>query len=180
MIKENIGLRLKLRTNIRPHLRWFEFLMSEKFMSDIKRRYETVANANRMRRVVQQVVEEEIYSNEAYSGSGNIKQSVTAVTDVAESGASVAVYFDPNIAATKGPVSSGNESDYNYAAFFDRPEFNSFILGSGLDVFSPIKYRPFREPMEDAIKIEAERSSVRSIIESIRSLRPRQPKGEAA
>jgi len=181
MILERIKLKLRFRTNIRSHLRWFEFLFSPKFYEDIKRRVEAVANVRRLRKLVEEVIENEIYNVSSDSlRTGNLRRSITGVAGTQDDVAGNTVYFDPSIAAAKGPIDGGSPPPLNYAAFFDRPEFNSFILGTGLDVFNPLKYRPFREPMTLAFQVEGERQSIEAIARSILSKRPRQVKVEGS
>lgn len=174
-VRVSTTLHVSFRHNLRSHIRWFEYMTSNDFTKERKSRYESARNLNSLRNLVRRVVQEEIYS--ISKGEGNIEESVTAVATGNGNEGGTAVYFDPNVSPAKGTQSSPATPDFSYAIFFDNTDFNSFLLGVGVDVFNPMKHRPFKAPMVEAFNKEAESQAVKALMDSVRMHRPKQPKG---
>jgi len=170
-------LKLRIFHNIRAHLRWLHYLAGNEFFKEVKRKYQSRSILQRLQAIVRQVVETEIYAKNTTPGTGAIKESVTAIVEESPD-ANATVYFDPLVSTSKGPFESGDPEKASYAAFFDNPSFNSFILGKGIDTFNPIKYRPFKEPMVQAFNKEAEEQAVRMLMAAVKMHRPRPVKAE--
>jgi len=163
------------RGNIRAHRKWLEWLVSDGFFSSVKQRYESATNIAKMHDIAQKVVQEEIYNKHDGEGrTGALKDSFYAVAVDEPNQAGVAVISGPVVATSKGPFSSGNPSEFSYAAFFEEPAFNSFLLGSGVDVYNPIKFRPFMEPLERAMEEQAQEASMKALLRAVLSKMPKQ------
>lgn len=174
MAKGQYLLSIRFRHNVRAHITWFEWLSTDELFASIKKRYESSKNLRELQRIARQVVETEIYSKNTTDGTGKIKKSVTPYSGGEYDEAGVSVFFNPAVAPAKGPVDSGDLGSMNYAAFFDDPNWNSFLPpGKGLEVFSPKKYRPFSEPLHKAGEDFATIRGMEAIMQSIKSKRPK-------
>lgn len=161
------GFNIKFGGNLASTIRWVEWLSSPEFNIEIIKRWKLPSHLTRLVKIARSVINEQIYS--VGYNERNIERSVTAV--FAEAGATL--YLDPAIAPAKGPMEGMDPSQVNYAAFFERTEFNSFIMGSGVDVYHPLKHRPFFDAMTLAFKEEEERQYQRAIYAAMKSKIPR-------
>ena len=169
--------RVKFRSNIRQHIRWLEHMVSPEWAAQILKSYQSASNLAKLQRIARKVIQEEIYDKYSPEGStertGDAKRSFVAVQLSGEHNG-IGVRSDPSVAQTKGPVDQGSESDFSYAAFFDEPNFNSFLPpGKNLDVYSPRKFRPFMEPLTGAVEEFAKEAAMRATIRAVTQRMPR-------
>lgn len=170
-----IKFHIRFRHNIRAHIKWFEYLESDRHFKNIKKNYETKANTRELQRLVREIVEQEIYSKNTTEGTGRIKESVESISNGNQQTAAVTAFFDPTVSPAKGPVDQGDINSMSYAAFFDEPAWNSFLPPND-DAYSPVKYRPFREPLTQAGQHFAKEQAIRAIVKATLIERPRQQK----
>ena len=164
-------LLLKSESNLENHLRWLAHLAGDDFVSDWKSSLETGGNMQRMIDDARQTVDELIYAFSTGDSTGNLRESFTGKW-LESKLPSFAIYSDPRIAQTKGPVASGNESQLSYAAFFEDPAFNSFIP----DRDNPLetrRYRPFFDAMTMLQKNIGLEISFTSFMRTVRKHMPR-------
>jgi len=176
----DIGFGIKFDTNLGQHIKWVEWMSSSAFPQEILRRWEQSGHLKRLVQLGRSVIREQIYS--VSKGAGKIEESVTAkmvraANDDIKSIGGATVFLDPNISGATGPVEGMDESKLSYAAFFEKPEFNSFLLGKGADVLNPIKHRPFFDEWTIAFFELEEREHLRSLLSAIKSKLPRHSTG---
>jgi len=117
---------LKRESNIDNHLRWLGYILGPEFIKDVRDTIQTKKNIATLVESARDVVEEDIYAFNTTAGTGNIKKSFEGTTfDYGMGG--LGIFSNPSIATSKGPFSSGSPNAASYAAFFEKPEFNSFI-----------------------------------------------------
>lgn len=167
--------RVKFRSNIRAHIRWLEHMVSPAWAAQILKNYQSSSNLAQLRKIARKVFEEEVYNK--YSPArpeertGNAKRSFVSVK---LDGQGLGVRSRPDVAKTVGPVDSGSESEFSYAAFFEDPSFNSFLPpGKGLEVNSPRKHRPFMAPMTEAVNEFAREQAMRATVKAITKKMPK-------
>lgn len=123
-----IRIRLvKRESNIDNHLRWLDYITSGSFLKDWKASIETGDNIQKLVDSARQVVEENIYKFNTTDGTGSIKESFQGGTTDEGGLAGLGVFSNPAIAPSVGTFESGVPERFSYAAFFEDPEFNSFI-----------------------------------------------------
>lgn len=163
-------LQIKFKRNLKEHIRWLGYLDSDEFHAVMKKAYQTNANLKALQDIAHKVIQTEVYDK--YSPvrprtQDGIESFVSTRTDTG-----LAVFSDPKVATSKGPVSSGNPSDFSYVAFFDDPAYNSFLPPDD-DAYSVIKFRPFSEPLERAIHEESVEQSMRAVLRAVMRRIPR-------
>lgn len=173
-----VGFGVKFDSNLPAHMRWVEWMSSSDFPQEIMRRWNQASHLKRLIQLGKSIVNEQIYSYEGYQGQGFIEESITARFDSAGQGdmnsiGGSTVFLDPNVSGAKGPVTGMDESKLSYAAFFDRTEFNSFIGGSGVDVTSPKKFRPFFDAWTIAFFEHEQKEYLRSFIAAVKFKLPK-------
>ena len=169
-------LLLKTESNFHNHLRWLSYLAGEEFATDWEHSLQTGGNMQKMIAEARAIVEEDIYAYNTTSGTGRIKESITGFFgegDDYRPGPTAYVYSDPSVAPSKGPFESGGDpSRFSYAAFFEDPEFNSFIPPRE-EPFDSRRYRPFFGHMtESQHRLNAELSR-RALFVNIRKHMPK-------
>jgi hypothetical protein len=157
-------LRVKFQRNIKEHIRWLSYLDSSEFDATIKRNYQTGVNLKKLREIAQKVIQTEVYDKYTPTRPRTEDGINSFVSQKTETG--LAVFSDPAIATTKGPVSSGNPRSLSYVAFFDDPAFNSFLPPED-DAYDIAKFRPFSEPLERAIYEESIEQSMKAILRAV-------------
>lgn len=140
----------KQGSNLDPHIRWLEYLLSDEYQLEIQRRFESVTNQREARRITRSIIDTLIYQAYPDPGTrtGNLHDSFKVIVGRGQKkSAYLAVYSDPRVATTKTGVAAGFTS---YAAFFENPEFDSFLPPKE-DPTSPSKYRPFFQFLSEEI-----------------------------
>lgn len=168
-LKLSIGYS-KRESNLRQHLSWLEYLTSDQFQQDVKRSYEQAVNRRAIRLAAQAIIESEIYAFNTTDGTGRIKRSFKVVAVKHGLLPEMILYSDPDVAPSKAGASPG---EYSYAAYFNNPEFKSFIKAPLDNPLDKIKYRPFFFPMTKAITKLARRRAGDAFNHNIRRKKPR-------
>lgn len=165
---------LRQESNLRNHIRWLTFLASPEFASQWQKTFGTRVHMQELVNSAKQVVEEDIYAYNTTSGTGRIKRSFVGKYMEADNGISAVVYSDPSVAPAKGPFSSGEPSDFSYAAFFEDERFNSFIPPKE-EPRNIRRYRPFFGAMTAA---QHQVSKALTLQHTLRRVRLRMPKSQ--
>jgi len=135
----NIGLKIAVmrrESNIAEHIRWFEYLASEKFVTDW---YKATGQPGFLEELVQSakaIVETDIYNRYKGPDTGNIRDSFTGQKVTSKEEQALIVYSDPSVAEAWG------NPQWSYAAFFEDPGFNTFIPPDD-DPHDVRRFRPF-------------------------------------
>lgn len=164
----------KSESNLEAHKLWMQYLVSQQFLTDVAAAYTVGVTKNELVSNAQQIVEEEIYSKNTTDGTGRIKASFK-VEQIDPSGRGIAalvLYSDPKVATAKA-MRDGNDDDYSYAAFFEKPEFESFIRSPDNDPFHPIKHRPFFDKMVKVTNDVAMRRAQHAFHRAINNRKPK-------
>lgn len=159
----------KKSSNLAGHIRWLSHIASPAFAEDWRQKLLTQSNLKELVQQAQQVIEEEIYTHG--KGEGNIKKSMDAIA-LGEKDVRMVLFSDPTVAPSKGPFKSGNPAEFSYAAFFEDPQFNSFIPPRS-NPYDKRRYRPFFQPMNQAHFAKAREMSRKSILRTIRMRMPK-------
>lgn len=165
-----VHLRLSYKgSNVKQHIAWLQYLLDPLFWENAKERMQSKPRLQKLVAMARLVIQQEIYSYANYQGDGKIAESATAEGTLDGFG----LYFDPAISGAKGPFSSGNPSEFSYAAFFEKPlEFNSFIQPR--DTTEPSRYRPFMQPLTEGYKVLSDANCLEAIRSAMKLKRPRQ------
>lgn len=166
----DIGLKLQVmrrESNLAGHIRWFEYLASENFVTDW---YKAVGQEGFLERLVEsarQIVQTDIYNvYSGYQGDGNIKASMTGERQSSTEGQTLIVYSDPSVAQAK------QYPTFSYAAFFEEPKFRSFLPPDD-DPHDVRKFRPFYFAMQLAQSRLSNEGVVQRLFTIIRRHMPR-------
>ena len=169
--RNHINFKLELEANLDSLKKFYGYIISERFIVDLKKEFTRSTNLTFIRATVQQVVEDEIYS--IGMETGNIKRSFDAVPSPGNE-IEITVFSDPSVATSKGPFYSGNPEDFSYAAFFEKPaDFNSFIPSTDGDLHNSIRYRPFMTPMVNSIYAPTHTAALYAFMAIIKRKLPR-------
>jgi hypothetical protein len=164
----------KGESNLEAHKTWFKYLTSDQFYTDVAAAYTVGATQQQIQKSARQVIEDEVYSKNTTDGTGRIKESFK-VQQIDPSGSGIAalvLYSDPSV-ATAEAMRDGNNEGYSYAAFFEKPEFDSFIRSPDGDELHPIRHRPFFEKMVNATQIVAMERAKHAYARTISSHKPK-------
>lgn len=164
---------LKANRNIDSHVRWFKLLAGDEFYEQVKKTTQTKSSIDEYIRVARQVIQEEIYNKWPDPGTrtDNLLKSFKAVANNDTAG--VTVFSDPSVAGATG---EGADPSWSYAAFFEKPEFRSFIppsWDSGGDQTHPRKHRPFFNPLTEAIRVVSEQETMNGMERTINKWKPK-------
>lgn len=163
---------LKSESNLDNHLRWLEYITGPEFVEDWKSSIKTGGHMQHLIESAKQMVDELIYAFSTTADStGRLRESFTGkFLDTALP--AFAIYSDPKVAPSKGPFSTGNPSDFSYAAFFEDPEFNSFIPNRD-NPTETRRYRPFFDAMTLDQKTQGQEIVFAALMRTIRKRMPR-------
>jgi hypothetical protein len=164
-------LLLKSESNLENHIRWMAYLAGADFVNDWKKSIQTGGHMQQMIQAARDIVDELIYAFSTGDSTGKLRESFTGKYLDASLPA-FAIYSDPRVAPSKGPFSSGNPSSFSYAAFFEDPEFNSFIP----DRENPTETRRYR-PFFDTLSLDQQTQSHEIVFSSLmQTIRRRMPR----
>lgn len=168
---------LKSESNVEAHRRWFEKLDSNAFYDNVTKSYNQDRNKNTFRAVARRVIDEEIYKKWPEpdetgeqrgipSGrTGRLLESFKVAVDSDEAG--FTTYSDPSVATAKG------DSSWSYAAFFERPEFHSFLPPKEGPPTDIRKHRPFMTPLVNALRLVSEEVAMDALHKSLKKWKPK-------
>jgi hypothetical protein len=163
---------LKTRSNLDGHIRWLEYIASPQFVEVWKKGIQSKRYLEEQVKLARLIVEEDIYAYNTTSGSGRIKRSMDAMFVENDGGVTSLLFSDPDVAPSKGPFSSGDPSEFSYAAFFEDPKFNTFLPPKD-DPYDTRRYRPFFDHMTQTQLGLARNTNLRNIRRAIKMRMPR-------
>lgn len=171
----NCGIKLSFRgSNLAAHIRWFEYLAGDDYLKRTITEWQMPAHLSRVKKLAQEIVQSEIYDAYApkkYKRTFRLRKSIRARVLGVEEAGEIGLYFDPGVATAKEEVEGLDRNKLNYAAFFDRPEFKSFIKGTtDTDV---IRYRPFFDVLATEMHEREEKEALRVLLHAARYRKPK-------
>lgn len=157
--------------NLRAHRRWFDFLASEQFYEQLKKRYEQKKNLTALRRTSRAIVTADIYdaySPEYYERTDALLNSMVA-QPLGKSTAGIAVLssLEDNSGGSPLAISGSSAGRFSYAAFFESSEYKSFIPVHA----QPI--RPFFADLTEAVTDQAPQMAQDALFNTMVSRMPR-------
>lgn len=167
----SFGIKISFKkSNVAAHLRWLEYLAGDDFGKQILLKWQVPIHLSRLRKIAQEVLQEEIYKpyqQSSYTRTYNTLRAVT--TRFLEGVAGSALFLDPTIIPAEGPIDGvkGQDPTKAYAAFFEEPRFNTFVPATAMP------HRPFFAQLVETFQEEEERQALRSLRAAIKYNRPR-------
>lgn len=152
--------------SVRRHREWMQQLVDPLFWSNALARMQNQTRLAKLVALARQVIQEEIYS--ISRGEGLIEESIEAAPTQDGFG----IRFNPAISTAKGPMENATPEQFSYVAFFENPDFNSFLPPKD-QPFDQNRHRPFMTPLTEAYHAQSEIHVLESLVAEMRLHKPR-------
>lgn len=151
-------------------VKMLEYVNGAKLLDDVEEDMMSSRSIAKFQKVVDEVVETEIYSKSTTGGgTGALRRSFKAIPSQ-DPDHVVTIFSDPSEGVQM--KAGQNEGQGSYGVFFLRPvEFDSFIQAPS--PLSSIRYRPFYKPLERELVTVSRNVALHSIRERVRRKAPK-------